>query len=387
MPEEAPKHRPVRRLRSIIPAPLRHGVLIFIVLLVIEYLVIPEFVVAGKNLHILSQINIGWLITGVALEAASLLCYAALTKTLLPPGRVGLFTCFRIDLATTAVSHTIPAGSAGSAGLGYRLLTNEGVAGPEAGFAMATQGVGSAVVLNVLLWFSLVISIPIAGFHTIYVIVALVGMIALLATAALVYLLTRGEESAAHVVRAIGNKIPRVGGDRLEDLLHRIGGSLRDLLANRELRRKALVWAALNWLLDAASLWSFLLALGRFVDPVELFAAYGIANVLGVIPLTPGGLGVIDASAPALLVSFGVTKNVATLGVIGWRLVNFWLPIPVGAGAYVSLRVPRGSGLRVRRDAIKEMRWRNGSRGAMSRLANEPLSRDTPNENGATSKD
>jgi uncharacterized protein (TIRG00374 family) len=359
MPEDTPQRRPARSLRSMIPAPLRHGVLIFAVLLIIEYLVIPEFVVAGKSLHMLSRINIGWLLTGVALEAASLFCYALLTKTLLPRGGPGISKLFRIDLATTAVAHTIPAGSAGSAGLGYRLLTSEGVAGPDAGFAMATQGVGSAVVLNVLLWFSLVISIPIAGFHTIYVIVALVGMIALLAVAALVYALTRGEESATRIVRAIGNKIPRVGGDRLEGLVHRIGGSLRDLMANRELRRKAIQWAALNWLFDAASLWCFLLALGRFVDPVELFAAYGIANVLAVIPITPGGLGLIDASAPALLVSFGVTKNIATLGVIGWRLVNFWLPIPVGAGAYVSLRAPRGSGLRTRRDAIREMRSRN----------------------------
>ena len=91
-----------------------------------------------------------------------------------------------------------------------------------------------------------------------------------------------------------------------------------------------MLWAGLNWLLDAASLWAFVAAFGHFVDPIELFAAYGIANVLGAIPITPGGLGVIEASAGTLLVSFGVTKNVATLAVLGWRLVNFWLPIPVG---------------------------------------------------------
>ena len=100
----------------------------------------------------------------------------------------------------------------------------------------------------------------------------------------------------------------------------------------------ALLWASLNWLLDAASLWCFVAAFGRLVNPVELFEAYGIANVTGALPVTPAGLGVVDSVAPLLLVGFGVTRSVATLGVISWRLVNFWLPIPVGAAAYVSLR-------------------------------------------------
>jgi hypothetical protein len=78
--------------------------------------------------------------------------------------------------------------------------------------------------------------------------------------------------------------------------------------------------------------------------------------------LTPGGLGVIDSTAPLLLVSFGVTRSVATLGVLAWRLVNFWLPIPAGAAAYVSLKVPRGGGLKAARRAVAEMMSRRGGR-------------------------
>jgi hypothetical protein len=46
---------------------------------------------------------------------------------------------------------------------------------------------------------------------------------------------------------------------------------------------------------------------------------------------------------------------VATLGVLAWRLVNFWLPIPAGAAAYVSLKVPRGAGLKAMRAAVSTM--------------------------------
>ena len=344
-----------RSWRSMVPAPLRHSVVIFLLLLALEYVVVPELVGASKHLYLLTHIRLAWVLAGVVCEIAALLSYALLSQSLLPRGGPGLSKIFRIDLAGLAVSHVLPGGSAGSAGIGYRLLTTNGVRGTDAAFAMATQGMGSAVVLNVMLWFSLVISIPIAGFHPIYVVVALVGMLALLAVGALAYSLTHGEAGAIRVVRAIGRRIPILGADRLEALVRQLGDSLRAFANDRDLLRRALRWAALNWLLDAASLWSFVAAFGSFVNPFELFAAYGIANVLAVLPITPGGLGVIDASAPALLVSFGVTRSPATLAVLAWRLVNFWLPIPVGAAAYVSLRVPRGSGLRARRRALHDM--------------------------------
>ena len=65
------------------------------------------------------------------------------------PGRLRLF---RINLSTLALSHVSPGGTAPGAALGYRLLTQSGVSGADAGFALGTQGIGSAVVLNVIFW-------------------------------------------------------------------------------------------------------------------------------------------------------------------------------------------------------------------------------------------
>jgi uncharacterized protein (TIRG00374 family) len=345
-------NRKPRRWRWVIPKWARNSVVILLALLVVEYLVVPELVGASKNLKLLSGLNVGWLISGVAAEIGSLLCYALLTHTLLGADPPPMTRLIRIVLATTAISHVIPGGAAGGAGLGYQLLTDNGVDGPDAAFTLATQGIGSAVVLNVMLWLTLLVSIPLAGVHPIYVVVALVGLIALLAVAALVYTFTRGEERAVRVVRAVGRRVPRVGADRLEHVIRQVGDSLGHLARDRSGLRRAVLYAALNWGLDAVSLWCFLAALGRLVNPFELFAAYGIANVLAVVPITPGGLGIIEASAASLIVSFGSPRSIATLAVLGWRLVNFWLPIPLGALAYLSLKVPRGSGLRVKRDAL-----------------------------------
>jgi uncharacterized protein (TIRG00374 family) len=262
---------------------------------------------------------------------------------------------FRIDLATTAVSHVLPGGTVGSAGLGYRLMTQRGVLGRDTAFAMATQGLGSAVVLNLMLWISLVISIPLAGAHAVYLAVALVGMLAMLAVGALVYSFTRGEESAARFVRWLGRRLPRVDSQRLEVSVRHIGDRLRDLWRNSDALSEAIGWAAANWLLDAACLWCFIAALGRYLDPILLFAAYGIGNVVAVIPLMPGGLGLVEVTTIGLLSASGLPPSVATLGVLGWRLVNFWLPIPVGAGCYISLRGQRAGGFFARSRALRAM--------------------------------
>ena len=353
-------HTLQRRARSWLPfivKPLRRGVLIFVLLLIIEYLVVPELVGASKDLDLLARVSAFWLAAGVILEFASLFCYGLLTRALLPPGahNPGLSVLFRIDLAAAAVAHVIPAGTLGSAGLGYKLFTDAGIKGSDAAVMMTAKGLGSTVVLNVLLWLSLVISIPLAGFHPIYVTVAITGAVIIAAVAALAFGLIRGAGRASRILHAIGDRIPGLSGDRLEQALLEAAKSLRALARDRRTLVISLTWASLNWILDAASLWCFVAAFGKFVNPVELFAAYGIANVAGALPVTPAGLGVVDSLAPLLLVSFGVTRSVATLGVLGWRLVNFWLPIPAGAIAYVSLKVPRGAGLKAMRAALSTL--------------------------------
>ena len=202
---------------------------LFLTLFVVEYFVVPRFVLASQNLKQLEHLNPYWLVAGVLLEAGSLFAYSVLTGVLLPKGGPGLSKLWRIDLAGLAIAHVVPGGTAGSATLGYRLLTSNGVSGKDAGFAMATQGMGSAVVLNVLLWLALVVSIPFAGVHTGYALVALVGMLVLGAFATLVFFFTRGEEAAVRRGAQPGRRLPRVTPDQLETIVRHIGQALREL--------------------------------------------------------------------------------------------------------------------------------------------------------------
>jgi len=355
--------------------PLRRVLILLVLALIVEYLVIPELVGASKDLYLLGRLNVGWMVAGTIVEGLALFCYALLNRVLLPAeGRPSLSRLFRIDLSAAAVAHVIPAGTVGSAGVGYQLFTAEGISGTDVGVMMATKGIGSTVVLNVLLWISLVISIPLSGFQPIYATVAIVGAVLLGLVGLVILGITRGEKLAVRTVRTVGGRIPGVGADRLEQIVLQATSSIRALGTDRRVLIPSLTWAALNWLLDAASLWCFIAAFGRFANPIGLFAAYGIANVIGAIPLTPGGLGVIDSVTPVLLVGFGLTRSVATLGVLSWRLVNFWLPIPTGAAAYVSLKVPKGGGLGGVRRALAEMTSRASP--ASEKAGSEPQARE-----------
>ena len=313
--------------------------------LLVEYIVFPQLAGARKTLHLIGGMNVGLVVVAFGLEGAALLAYAALTSSLLPvEGRPSRWRVLRINLTTLAVSHVVPGGSAAAGAVGFELLGDAGVAGPDAGFALATQALGSAVVLNVLLWAGLVVSIPARGFNPLYATAALLGAVVIAAVAAAVVLLTRGEQRAARLVCAAASRAPFLDAALVEEAVHRVAARLRTLSGDRTVMSRAVGWAAANWIADAAALWVSLAAFGHPIGPAGLIVAYGLANVTAAVPLTPGGLGVMEAVLTTALVGFGAPRGVAILGVVTWRLVNFWLPIPVGGAAYLSLRLDGRAG-------------------------------------------
>lgn len=335
---------PARGLRS---SRLPATALSVLLLAGLLYLALPELTGAGKDLVRVSRLHPIWLLTAAAAEAAAWLAYALLVHRLLrtlPKEPPSLSRVFRVVLATTGLSHVVPGGAAGSMGLGLQLLVLEGVPLAEAGLVLGTAAIGSAIVLNVVLWLALLVTIPLAGMHPLYVLIALLSALALLAAAGLGYLFTTGEQRSQRVVRAVGRRISRIGEARAEAALHRTAEAATSWRSDPPLLRATASWAALNWLLDAACLWCCFAAFGERLNPVLLFVAFGIANVLAVIPLTPGGLGVIEVSTAALVVSFGTGSSVAAAAVLSWRLLSFWLPIPFGGIAYLTLVLGRPSG-------------------------------------------
>ena len=309
------------------------------VALVVWFFVLPLIPGLRKSAHDLSKVNPALLAGGLALQMAALMCYSLLTRAALGESShaISRLRLFRIQLSTKSLSSVVPGGSAAGSALGYRLMTLSGCKGADAGFALATAGLGSAVMLNIILWVGLIISIPIRGVNALYGWAAVFGIIIMGGAASLIFGLMEGSGRAERVFRWFARRLG-FNEDRAGAAVRQIGGRLEDLAADRQLLVRVAAWAAANWLLDAASLWVFLRAFGSSLDPDALIIAFGLANVFAVIPITPGGLGIVEGVYIPTLVGFGLTRSSATLGVLAYRFAQFWFPILLGALMYGSLR-------------------------------------------------
>jgi uncharacterized protein (TIRG00374 family) len=341
------------RPRRVRPVRLTLKALAFAV--IVWFFVLPLIPGMRKAASDLADVNPALLGLGVLLQLSALFSYSLLTRAALGESArsISRFRLFRIQMSTKALSSIVPGGSAAGSALGYRLMTLSGAQGTDAGFALATAGLGSAVMLNVILWVGLIISIPVRGVNALYGTAAVAGIIIMGGAAALVFGLMEGAGRAESALRWLARKFG-FSEDRAGAAVRQIGGRLEDLAADRQLMVRVALWAAANWVLDAASLWVFLRAFGPAVDPDALIVAFGLANVFAVVPVTPGGLGVVEGVLIPTLVGFGLTRSEATLGVLTYRFAQYWFPMLLGAVMYASLRY--GPWSIKRRERLKTLR-------------------------------
>lgn len=335
--------------------PLRLTLKVAAFALIVWFFVLPLIPGMRKAAGDLRTVNPWLLVAGLALQVAALFCYSLLTNAALGDSShaVSRLRLFRIQLSTKALSSIVPGGSAAGSALGYRLMTLSGVQGADAGFALATAGLGSAVMLNVILWVGLIVSIPLRGVNPLYGTAAVAGVVIMGLAAALVFGLMEGAARAERILRWLARKLG-FNEDRAGAAVRQVGGRLEDLAADRQLLVRVALWAAANWLLDMASLWVFLRAFGPGVSPEAIVISFGLANVFAVIPITPGGLGIIEGILIPTLVGFGLNRSDATLGVLSYRFAQYWFPIVLGGFMYATLRV--GPWSIKRRERLERMR-------------------------------
>jgi uncharacterized membrane protein YbhN (UPF0104 family) len=88
------------------------------------------------------------------------------------------------------------------------------------------------------------------------------------------------------------------------------------------------------WGFDIATLWACFHAFGSPPPVAVILMAYFLGALANALPV-PGGLGGVEAGMIGILLAFGTH---ASLAILSYRLISFWLPTLPGAAAYPQLR-------------------------------------------------
>jgi uncharacterized protein (TIRG00374 family) len=248
--------------------------------------------------------------------------------------------------STTAVSNSLPAGGALGVGLTYTMLSSWGFSKSRSTLSVLVTGIwnnfaklGMPIVALAIL---AVQGEPGGG----RVVAALAGLVGLAAAVAVFALILRSEDFA----RRAG-----LVGERMMSSLRRLvrRGPVRGWdhafvrFRNRVIGLVRHRWVALtvSTLVGHLSLYAVLLvtlrAMGVSEDEVswvQILAAFAFARLLTAIPLTPGGVGIVELALITTLTDAGGDDAQVVASVLIYRLLTYVVPIVFGAGTYLYWR-------------------------------------------------
>ena len=331
---EAPHPAATARRRH----PLVVAASVSLLLVIIGFVLVPQYASGVRALESFGSISASMVLAALTLELASLLCYSALSAEVIGPSAPRYRTLLRIDLTDLGVRNAVPGGSATAAAARFRFLRQAGVRPENALTAATIQLTGSTLALGGL--FALGVALSLRAIpDNVYYRVAGIAVLALLTAAALgAWLLTRHPERSGATARAIARRLPLLTEAAAESFVRTMRDQLRLLATHPRRLLVVVVLSAAKWLLDAAALWVLLAAFGYPLAFGPLLTVYGLGTIIAMLPLTPGGLGIVEAVMVPALIAFGAPRGVALLGVLGWRLLEYWMPLPLGVAAWLSLR-------------------------------------------------
>jgi len=315
---------------------MRRRVLGLALTALVLYGVAPAVVDVLGGWHDLDRVSPAWWIAVILTQIAGWGCLWALQRLSLQ--RPPWFPVASSQLASGALGRVIPGGAAAAAALQYRMLAQAGLARTT----VATGLTAGSLLLLLALSALPVLAIPalIAG-RRIPTGLLEAGGLALAVFACLF---------ALCALLMVSDRAVRWVGGAIATVLRRVRPSTpppkklpERLMAERDLVRRtlgrrwpeALAAAEGRWLLDFLTLLAALEAVDARPRLSLALLAYCAAQLLAQVPVTPGGLGVVEAGLTGTLALAGVPAGAAAVATLAYRLVSYWLPLPAGAVAWV----------------------------------------------------
>jgi uncharacterized membrane protein YbhN (UPF0104 family) len=290
--------------------------------------------------------SLGWgeVVVLFAFAGWNLLTYQFVTMAALPGLSLG--RAFMVGQISTAVSNTVPAGSAVGIGITYAMFSSYGYSAVEIGLAAALSGIWNLFAK---------LGLPIVAFAIVafrgdpnpaLLSTAVVGLGVLLAAVAAMVLFARSEALAHRLggwlgtaATSLARPLRRGPFDDWPERFVRFRTRTEGLLAQRW------HWLTATSLLSHLSLFALLLVSLRLlgvpaedVTTPEALAAFALVRLVTALPITPGGVGVVELGMSAALVVAGGAEAPVVAAVLVYRTLTYALQIPVGLVCWIIWR-------------------------------------------------
>ena len=312
------------------------------------YVVAPSLLTMFGAWPRLAGVAVRWFVVLTVLELGSFAALWWLAKIALAHEdetvpRLGWGTTATAQLAGNSASKVVPGGAAVGPVVQAKVLISAGQPATSVASGLTAVNLVSIAVLlllPVLTIPAVIIGPPPARQLQLGLVVSLIMAVAIVAIGVtaltwprVVAATGRGIGAVVHLVR------PSVTPTGLADSLLAQRGRIAAAFQGHWWQ--AAFAAAANRMLDYAALVAALVAFGAHVRPSLVLLAYVVAQAFALIPITPGGVGFVDAGLTTFLVLVGVPADTALIGTLLYRLFSFWLPIPLGLVVWAGWRTAR----------------------------------------------
>ena len=325
--------------------------LIILILVAIGiYFLIPKLVGVKEEMKLLSQVKLIYIVLGILGEVISYTAAAFLLRLVIIRLKYHLRfkDLIRMSTVGTFALHFFPISGAGESTVNYYLLRAQKVSSGDALFVFIIRGIFLYLAFFLLFAAGLIIT-PIHPNLTLnQKIISIVLFVVIIFTTFWVRYLYHNKDrfwSVGYKFLGTINYLSRklfkksvFSAETVEIIISDIYEGFHKFSQKREDWLPAIGWGTIYWLADMLCLFFSLLAFGYLVHPGVLIFAYCLATLLGLVSFIPGGVGVVEGTMSLTLISLGVPAGLALFAVLLFRLLSFWLIMPVGLVSFLTLQ-------------------------------------------------
>ena len=254
-----------------------------------------------------------------------------------------------VTQTTTSVANTLPAGGAIAVGLTFQILHSWGFSARAITLYIGVTGVWNIFVKLALPVISLALLALTGQVNAPLVVASLIGLAVLLVAVVLFALALSNKWFARRIGDRLGGLISWLRRPFRKSAITTLGDQAVDF------RERTIVLVAGRWLrltvttiMSQLALWLVLLLSLRHVgiseqevSALQSLAVFAFGRLLGAIPITPGGLGVIELGYIGGLVAAGGNEAQVVAAVLLFRVLTYGIQIPIGGFTYVIWRLKR----------------------------------------------